>query len=262
MKKNSSCSFEAVTELPGNKAHGDQIDAMLTRYNWAATFCEDKDVLEIACGAGIGLGMLAKNAKTVIGGDIDPVVLKYGKEHYKNRSIQVIELNACKMKLADNSVDVAICFEATYYFPSIAEFLTELVRVLRPGGVFLCSSVNCQWHGFNPSPHSLQYHSVPEMRDALKNVEFAAEFYACFEDNPSTVMRRIVVMIRRIAVTLHLVPKTMKGKEFFKKLFYGKLDSLPSEMNEEHGTAHSLKPLDEGLLLENYKFYYFIARKV
>jgi SAM-dependent methyltransferase len=257
----TNTEFETVTELPGNKAHKEQLDAMRTRYGWAAEMCCDKDVVEIACGAGIGLGILARNAKTVIGGDVDLKVLKYGVEHYKERNIRLMGLDACKMRLDDNSVDVAICFEATYYFPSLTDFMLEVKRVLRQGGIFLLSSVNCQWHGFNPSPYSNKYHSAAEMLKELEDTGFKGEFFACFEDNPGTLKRRVIGMIRRIAVALHLVPKTMEGKEFFKKLFYGKLDPLPAEITNEHGTMHQLKPYGADVKLENHKFFYFVAKR-
>ncbi len=260
MSAESATSFDTVTELPGNLAHRDQVDAMRTRYEWAAGFCSGNEVVEIACGAGIGLGVLARNAKFVTGGDVDPVVLKFGKEHYVNRNIRVMELDACKMDLPENSVDVASCFEATYYFPSVAHFLEEVTRILRSSGVFLCSSVNCQWHGFNPSPHSRRYHSVSEMRLELENAGFMADFFVAFEDNPASYKRRLIALIRRMAVQLGLVPKTMKRKEFFKKLFYGKLTPLPAEMTSAHGIMHRLIRLDDSVDLANYKFYYFAAR--
>ena len=254
-------SFASVTELPGNGAHCEQIDAMRTRYEWAAEMCRGKDVVEIACGAGIGLGILARHAKSVIGGDLDSKVLAYGLEHYKDRNIRLMELDACKMELEDDSVDVAICFEATYYFPSLAVFMREVRRILRPGGLFVLSSVNSRWHGFNPSPYSNQYHSAGEMREELEEAGFGGDFFACFEDDPATWKRRVIGMVRRIAVALRLVPQTMKGKEFFKKLFYGKLEPLPYELSEAHGTRRELKPFGTGLKPENHKFFYFVAKR-
>lgn len=255
-------SFDTVTELPGNKAHSEQVDAMLTRYVWASDYCEDKDVVEIACGAGIGLGLLANKAKSVVGGDVDPNVLQFGKNHFHNHSkIQVKELDACNLQMDDASVDVAICFEATYYFPSLEKFMTEVLRILRPGGIFLCSSVNSQWHGFNPSPHSRQYHTIEQMNQALEKAGFTSEFFTCFEDDPTSFKRRLIGSIRKIAVALKLVPQTMKGKELLKKIFYGKLDPLPNEMTSAHGKAYSLTRLEEVDHVENFKFYYFCARK-
>ncbi|MDA7617750.1 methyltransferase domain-containing protein [Verrucomicrobia bacterium] len=255
-------SFDTVTELPGNKAHIEQIDAMRTRYEWASQYCVNKDVLEIACGAGIGLGLLASKARSVIGGDLDLNVLQYGKDHFHNHNrIQVKELDACNLVMDDASVDVAICFEATYYFPSLETFLTEVRRILRPGGIFLCSSVNSQWHGFNPSPYSHQYHTIEQMNQALEKAGFTSEFFTCFEDDPKSLKRRLIGSVRKIAIALKLVPKTMKGKELLKKIFYGKLDPLPSEMTSAHGKAYSLTRFEEVDHVENFKFYYFCARK-
>jgi len=136
-------SYYSVTELPGNRAHKSQLDAIRTRYEWAQKFCMQKTFLEIACGSGIGLGLLANRAESVIGGDIDPLVLNFARQHYAtNEKVDIMELDACNIVLDDESVDVAICFEATYYFPSLEKFLCEVKRVLRPGGIFLCSSVN------------------------------------------------------------------------------------------------------------------------
>ena len=149
---------------------------MLTRYVWASGYCEDKDVVEIACGAGIGLGLSANKVKSVIGGDVDPNLLQYGKDHFHNHSrIQVKELDACNLVMDD-----AICFKATYYFPSLETFLTEVRRTLRPGGIFLCSSVHSQWYGFNPSPHSRQHHTIKQMNQSLEKAGFTSEFFTCF----------------------------------------------------------------------------------
>ena len=40
-------AFETITELPGNNAHKDQIDAMRTRYSWAAEYINNNKVLTI-----------------------------------------------------------------------------------------------------------------------------------------------------------------------------------------------------------------------
>jgi 2-polyprenyl-3-methyl-5-hydroxy-6-metoxy-1,4-benzoquinol methylase len=58
-----------VTELPGSNATKEQLARLYHRYHFAAGFCEGKDVLEVACGAGQGLGYLARKAKSVVGGD-------------------------------------------------------------------------------------------------------------------------------------------------------------------------------------------------
>ena len=42
---------------------------------------------------------------------------------------------------------------------------------------------------------------------------FNVEFYGAFSTIPKTVKEKIISTVRKIAVALHLIPKTMKGKE-------------------------------------------------
>ena len=49
----------------------EQLQIIYARYRFASELCDDKEVLEVACGSGQGPGCLAKKAKRVVGGDID-----------------------------------------------------------------------------------------------------------------------------------------------------------------------------------------------
>jgi SAM-dependent methyltransferase len=75
------------------------------------------------------------------------------------------------------SCGCADLFESIYYFSSVAKFIAEVKRILRPGGVFLCSSVNCEWRGFNPSLYSIKYHTVEEIKKDLELIGFKTKFY-------------------------------------------------------------------------------------
>jgi len=79
--------------------------------------------------------------------------------------------------------------------------------------VLLIATVNIDWSEFNPSPFSTRYFSVPRLGNLLRSNGFKVEFYGAFSAIPKTVKEKIISTIRRIAVVLHLIPKTMKGKE-------------------------------------------------
>jgi len=52
-------------------------------------------VLEVACGAGIGLGYLAKVAKKVVAGDIDEKILETAMNtYYGQADIEIYKLDA------------------------------------------------------------------------------------------------------------------------------------------------------------------------
>src|SRR5688500_5156333 len=78
-------SFVTVTELPGSRASKEQRDMAVTRYRLAAELAEGRDVLEVACGSGMGLGMLAQRARSVIGGDFDPALVEVARRQYGER---------------------------------------------------------------------------------------------------------------------------------------------------------------------------------
>src|SRR3989339_857362 len=143
--------FSTVTEIPGNKASLEQLSMIHTRYRLAYDFCADKDVLEAACGPGRALGYLAQKARSVVGGDLSQNLVDLANRHYGGR-ISVVRMDVQAMPWADHSFDVVILYEALYYLPDVDRFIAEARRILRPEGVLLLCTPNCEWEGFNPSP--------------------------------------------------------------------------------------------------------------
>jgi ubiquinone/menaquinone biosynthesis C-methylase UbiE len=124
-------SFKDVTEMTGEEISGEQLQRMCNRYYWAGDYARDRDVIEVACGAGAGLGYLASLARSVQGCDIAEEVLEPARRHYGTR-IRIDTADAAKLPYADASADVVILFEAIYYLPSADAFIEEVRRVLRP----------------------------------------------------------------------------------------------------------------------------------
>lgn len=227
-----NADFSTVTEVTGYNVTQEQIERMYTRYRFASEFCEGKEVLEVACGSGQGLGYVAKKAKKVFGGDIDENNLKFVREQYKNRhNIELKVLDAHQLPFEDSSFDVVILFEAIYYLIYPEKFISEAYRVLRKNGILLICTANKDWPGFNPSPYSYKYFSAPELFSLLKTDGFInIELYGDCPAEDKTIKDKITSYLKRMAVTLHLIPKTMKGKEFLKRIFLGRLVPLPPEI--------------------------------
>lgn len=253
-------SYTTVTELPGNKASKEQIGRLYHRYRFASSFCENKDVIEVACGAGMGLSYLARKANKVVGSDIDEDILKFPNETYKNREdITVMQADAQSLPLDDNSFDVVLLYEAIYYIPEAEKFISESKRVLRENGVLIICTVNKDWSGFNPSPFTYKYYSGPELCDLMSEGFSKTELYGAYPASTGSESGKIVSLIKKVAVTFHLIPKTMRAKEFLKRIFFGKLLPIPRELEE--GMAEYEEP--ELFSLNNieveYKILYSVA---
>jgi ubiquinone/menaquinone biosynthesis C-methylase UbiE len=225
-------SYSIVTELPGIGASAEQLERLYHRYRFALDYCRDKDVLEAACGAGQGLGYIAKTAKSICGIDIDEDILAYPIEHYKGRDVRIEKMDAQELSFEDDSFDVVLLHEAIYYLPEPHKFMKECRRILRDGGIVIICSVNREWSDFHPSPYSTKYLSASELAELLRRSGFEAELFAAFSTKARGVRGKIVGFMKRTASTLHLMPKSMKGKQWLKRMFFGKLKPLPHEIEE------------------------------
>ncbi|PIP81576.1 MAG: hypothetical protein CO113_14155 [Elusimicrobia bacterium CG_4_9_14_3_um_filter_62_55] len=223
--------FSTVTELEGNQAHLEQLRVILTRYELARRTAGTGAVLEAACGSGRGLAYLAETAERVVGGDYTMALVEAARRHYQGR-IPVLRLDAHRLPFADASFDAVLCFEALYYFADADAFFREARRVLRPGGKLVLSSSNREWEGCIPSPYSTRYLSALELEQSLSKLGFKASLYAGF---PAAVseQRGVLSRLRRLASRSGLMPKTMVGKAFLKRLFYGPLRRLGPEIDTD-----------------------------
>jgi ubiquinone/menaquinone biosynthesis C-methylase UbiE len=251
--------YSTVTELPGGNATKEQLARMFHRYCFAASFCKGKDVLEVACGAGQGLGYLARRARRVVGGDYTEKLVQAAKDYYKDR-VEVHHLDAHQLPFEDKSFDVVILYEAIYYLGKPDKFLQEARRVLRDGGVLLIATVNKDWSEFNPSPFSTHYFSVPELGKMLQDNGFKVEFYGAFSALPDGLKEKTIGTVKKIAVALHLIPKTMKGKEFLKRIFFGKLIPLLPEIKDGMSEYTPPVPISYDKPDFEYKVIYTVAR--
>jgi len=227
-------SYGVVTELSGYKVSREQIQRIYTRYRFALDFSKDKEVLEVACGSGQGLGYLANFAKRVVGVDIDQNLLSIAEKQYQGRkNIELYKGDAQSLPFNDNSFDVIILYEAIYYLSQPEIFISEAKRVLRYNGIMLICSANRELPDFNPSPFSYKYFSACELYDLLNTSGFSniTILGDCPIDNKS-FKARVLFYLKKTAVNLRLIPKTMKGKEFLKTIFFGKLITIPSEIHD------------------------------
>lgn len=241
----AAVDFAYVTEISGDQVSGEQIDRAYRRYIWGAQFCVGKEALEVACGSGFGLGLLARHSGGFRAGDCDPALVAHARKIYGDR-IEILHLDAENLPFPDASLDVIMLFEAVYYL-DLDKFLSECVRLLRPGGRVLISSANKDLFDFNPSPHSKQYHGVVEFGESFRRTGFDVKFYGCSSTAEIGLWQKLLRPIKKWAVSLDIIPKTMSGKKIFKRLVFGGLQTMPEELREKewHGSLPEPIPGDQ-----------------
>jgi ubiquinone/menaquinone biosynthesis C-methylase UbiE len=256
-------NFASVTEIAGQRISVEQLDRTCHRYHWALPFCDNKDALEVACGAGQGLLLLASKARSVSAGDISPEVLANAKSTVAGQSKHEIELqilDAEKLPFADNSFDTLLLFEAIYYVNANG-FMQEACRVLRPGGVLLLVTANPALPDFNPSPFSTRYFNSSELLQLCAQHGFAGQCAGYLNITTVSLRQRVLRPVKKLAVQLNLMPKTMHGKEWLKKLFFGKMTVMPSDISVVDFAYQPPAPVAAGEIDKQHKAIYLTATK-
>ena len=213
---------------------------LVTRYAHAARYCAGKDVLEVGCGSGHGLRYLGTHARRVVAGDYTHRLLKIANERYLG-TFPLIRLDAQGLPFAASSFDVVVLHEAIYYLEAPDRFVSEARRVLRPGGRLIISTVNREWHDFNPSPFSHGYPTAAGLRSMLEAHFSSVDIFASFPASVSSPSLAARSLLKRAAVRYGLMPKTMSGKRLLKRLFFGGLVAVPAEITS--GFAPHAQPV-------------------
>jgi SAM-dependent methyltransferase len=253
--------FSDVTEITGSPISTEAFERLVNRYHWAAGYCRDRDVVEAGCGVGPGLGLLAATARTLEAGDYSPPILALAQRHYGQR-IPLSRFNAEALPFGDGSKDVIILFEALYYLEQPRKFIAECVRVLRPGGKVLISTANKDLWDFHRSPHVNDYYGVLELRALFELAGFACEFFGVQRADRSPWRQRVLRPVKRAAVLLGLMPQTMNGKRWLKRIVFGREIPMPAELAGQDASYVAPERISGAEADRHHKIIYCAATRV
>ena len=103
------------------------------------------EVLDIACGYGGTMRLLADLGCRVTGIDISEVCVERARQAIDaaglNHAIDVFIGDFHALDFADDTFDAVVCQEALIHSPDRPKVFAEVARVLRPGGVFAFSDI-------------------------------------------------------------------------------------------------------------------------
>lgn len=139
----------------------------VARYAFAAGRLGRGRVLDIACGTGYGMEILAAPERTVVGADIELDTL--------GSALRVAPVAACDgacLPFSSGAFDAVTTFETLEHLERRDEFLAELERVLTPGGSLVLSTPNAHYtrpmDGRPRNPFHVFEYTPDELEDALR----------------------------------------------------------------------------------------------
>ncbi len=123
-------------------------------------------ILEIGCGIGTVVFKLSEQGYEAAGIDISGEAIAYGLKKYGDIHLQVQAAET--LPYDDDSFDIVLSFDLFEHVAATDRHLSEVGRVLRPGGYYLFQTPNkfsnviyetlwtksLQWRRYHPSLHS------------------------------------------------------------------------------------------------------------
>ena len=136
------------------------------------------DVLDVACGPGIVACEFSPTARSVTGIDVTAAMIGAARQRQLTQGLtnmEWIEGSALALPFAERSFDAVVTRYSFHHFIEPARVLSEMIRVVRPGGRVLVADVAM------PASKVAEYDHLETLRDpshvhALEVGEFEALF--------------------------------------------------------------------------------------
>jgi SAM-dependent methyltransferase len=95
-------------------------------------------ILEVGSGRGGGANFLVETfrARKFIGLDLSQEATTFSRRHYQTANLEFIQGDALNLPFESESFDIVINVESSHCYPDMSAFLSEVYRVLKPGGHF------------------------------------------------------------------------------------------------------------------------------
>ena len=167
---------ERVTSL----TQGEILHEHLHRYFFTLQFCAGKSVLDIASGEGYGSALLASVASAVVGVDVAAEAVQHAAQNYTADNLSFLCGDVRQIPLAAGSIEIAVSFETIEHLGEQEEFIREIKRVLRPGGLLILSTPDREFFASSPlNPFHVKELSPADFRGLIgghfKNSSFFAQ---------------------------------------------------------------------------------------
>ncbi|MDO8538462.1 MAG: class I SAM-dependent methyltransferase [archaeon] len=147
------------------------------RYNFASEFVKGKKMLDCGCAGGYGTNFLSNFAQNIKAIDLSKEAVAFAKKNFQTKNIEFQQMDATSLKFKDSDFDSVISFEVIEHIKNQNKYLSEIKRVLKKEGVYVCSTPNTKIFGSdNNSFHEKEF-SFEELKALLEKHFSSVEIF-------------------------------------------------------------------------------------
>ncbi len=128
--------YHNIFGATGDELHQKLINPLILE--WIGAY-EGKKIVDLGCGNGYLLSMMAHKANSIIGLDASSEMIKYATENcspFQNIKLYLANLEE-PFELASESSDITLSIMVNQYIENTALFVKEVARTLKREGIFI-----------------------------------------------------------------------------------------------------------------------------
>jgi spore coat polysaccharide biosynthesis protein SpsF (cytidylyltransferase family) len=162
---------------------------LLESYDFSKTYMKsDDNVLDIACGDGFGCRRIFSAVSHVTGIDINATLVADNNSENKELKITYDIGDACTLPYSNDSFSTVTAMEIIEHIPinQVDAFVGEIRRVLKPGGMFFCSTPQNSMGAIPVVPWHVKEYSLDEFKAVLGKQFSNIKVYGAKSGGPLT----------------------------------------------------------------------------
>ncbi len=132
-----------LNQMTGDRC--DYIETSITKALGKKSLAQQQ-ILEVGCGGGLICEQLAQRGAEMVGIDPSKGALEtaalHAEEHGLGQHIHYQQGYAESLPFADGSFSAIVCFDVLEHVQDLKTTISEIARVLAPGGVFVFDTIN------------------------------------------------------------------------------------------------------------------------
>ncbi len=155
-----------TAERVSSHDHSDNViyQRHLVAYNEAAKLIKG-NVLEVGCGEGYGIAILAPKAEEYVA--IDKFQTSLDQYEHQFPHLSFTQTSVPPLKYPDNHFDYIVSFQVIEHIEEDVRLIEEMSRVLKPGGVMVMTTPNIKM-SLTRNPWHIREYTVQELTNILR----------------------------------------------------------------------------------------------
>ncbi|MHB8397100.1 MAG: class I SAM-dependent methyltransferase [Thermoplasmataceae archaeon] len=195
----------------------------------------NKEVVEVGCGHGFVTFLISQRCKSVTGYDIDKPAIDYAEEMRRKFNVQNVKFVSYDGTFRDgsNTFDVAISMDVIEHVPNPTQYLKEIYKILKPGGVLLVGTPNGMIANKNKciirthSRFHIMEYTPSELVSFLQQAGF--EFFESYANKNTAGRGYDITFTRRLIINVLCKLRMLGVTSRLIQVFLGNKNKLPEK---------------------------------